>query len=104
MRWLSNAAWQFELSLFVLGHFSFLGVGLGLSVKWAGVAQFFDPTIAPQNPAVRLLGRRGGFDVIGPLSWLVKSCPSLALESFHLTKACSWRFDIWSAPSLNSGS
>ena len=36
-------------------------MGLGLSIKWVGVAEFFDPTIAPQNSAVRLLERRGGF-------------------------------------------
>ena len=42
---LGDAAWQFGLSFFVLGHFFFLGVGLGLSIKWAGVAKFFDPTI-----------------------------------------------------------
>ena len=39
-----NAAWQFGLSLFVLEHFFFLGMGLELSIKWAGVAKFFDPT------------------------------------------------------------
>ena len=42
---LDDAAWQFGLSSFVLGHFFFLGVGLGLSIKWAGVAKFNDPTI-----------------------------------------------------------
>ena len=49
------------LSLFVLGHFFLLGVGLGLNMRWAGVVKIFDPTIAPQNPAVRFLGRKGGF-------------------------------------------
>ena len=34
-----------RLSLFVLGHFFLLGVGLGLSIRWAGVAKFFDPTM-----------------------------------------------------------
>ena len=34
---------------------------LGLILIWAGVPRSFGPTIAPQNPAVRLLGRRGGF-------------------------------------------
>ena len=58
---LDNVSRQFGLSSFVLRHFFLLGVGLGLSVKWAGVVKFFDPTIAPQNPVVRLLGRRGGF-------------------------------------------
>ena len=55
----SNVSRQFGLASFVHGHFFLLGVGPGLSVKWAGVVKFFDPTITPQNPAVRLLGRRG---------------------------------------------
>ena len=52
---LGDVSRQFGLSSFILC------VGLGLSIKWAGVAKFFNPTIAPQNPAVRLLGRKGGF-------------------------------------------
>ena len=44
------------LSLFVFGHSFLFGAGLGLSMRWAGVVKFFDPTIAPQNPTVRLLG------------------------------------------------
>ena len=55
---LGNVSKLFGLSLFVLGHFSLLGVGLGLSIKWAGVVKFFDPTIAPQNPIVQLFGRK----------------------------------------------
>ena len=58
---LGNVSWQFRPSSFVLGHFFLLSVGLGLDMKWAGVAKFFGPTIAPQNPAVYLLGRGGGF-------------------------------------------
>ena len=42
---LGDVSWQFGLSLFVLGHFFLLGVGPGLSIKWAGVAKFFDPTM-----------------------------------------------------------
>ena len=34
---------------------------LGLILKWVGVPRSFGPTIAPQNPVVRLLGRRWGF-------------------------------------------
>ena len=34
----------FGLSSFVLGHFFLLDVGLGFSIKWAGVVKFFDPT------------------------------------------------------------
>jgi len=37
----------FGLSSFVLGHFFLFGVGLGLSIKWAGVVKFFGLTIAP---------------------------------------------------------
>ena len=58
---LGNVSWQFGLSLFILGRFFLLGMGLRFCIKWVGVAEFFDPIIAPQNPAVRLLGRRGGF-------------------------------------------
>ena len=46
---------------FVIGHFFLLGVGLELDMRWAGVTRFFGPIIAPQNPAIRLLGWRGGF-------------------------------------------
>ena len=55
------------------------------------MAKFFDPD------------EEEDFDVLGPLSWLVKCCPPSALESFHLSKTRSWCFDIRSAPSLNSG-
>ena len=41
---LGDVSRQSRPSLFVLGHFFLLGVGLGLSIKWAGVAKFFDPT------------------------------------------------------------
>ena len=41
---LGNVSWQFGPSLFVLEHFFLLGVGLGLDMKWAGVAKFFGPT------------------------------------------------------------
>ena len=41
---LGNVSRLFGLSLFVLGHFSLLGVGLRLSIKWAGVVKFFGPT------------------------------------------------------------
>ena len=52
------AAWAF---LVHLGHFFFLSVGLGLDMKWVGLAKPFGTTIAPKNPAIRLLERRGGF-------------------------------------------
>ena len=57
---LGNVSWHFGPSSFILGYFFLLGMGLGLDMKWVGVAKFFDPTIAPKNPVVQLLGR-GGF-------------------------------------------
>ena len=42
---LSNISCQFGPSLFVLRHFFLLGVGLGLDMKWPGVAKFFGPTM-----------------------------------------------------------
>ena len=36
---------QFGLSLFVLGHFFFLVIDFGLSIKWTEVAKFFDPIV-----------------------------------------------------------
>ena len=58
---LGDASQQLEPSLLTLGRFLFLGVGLRLDMKWAGLAKSFGPTITPKNPVVRLLGRRGGF-------------------------------------------
>ena len=47
--------------MLVLEHFFLLDMGHGLDMKWVGVANSFGPTIAPQNPVIRLLGRGGGF-------------------------------------------
>ena len=58
---LNDIFWQLGPSLFVLRHFFLLGMDLGLDMKWTRVAKFFGPTIASQNPIVRLLGRGGGF-------------------------------------------
>ena len=41
---LDNVSRLFGLSLFVLGHFSLLGAGLGPSTKWARVVRFLGPT------------------------------------------------------------
>ena len=41
---LGDVSGSLGLSLFVLGHSFLLGVGLGLSVRWAEVVKFFDPT------------------------------------------------------------
>ena len=45
---LGNVSRLFGLSSFVLSHFSLLGVGIGLSIKWAEVVKFFGPTIYNQ--------------------------------------------------------
>ena len=58
---LGSTSWQSGFHLFVLGHFFLLSMSLGLDMKWAKVPRSFDPTIAPSNPAARLLGRGGGF-------------------------------------------
>ena len=42
---LSNIFWQFGPYSFVLGHFFFLGVGLGLDMKWVGVVKLFGPAL-----------------------------------------------------------
>ena len=42
---LSNISWWSGLSLFIFGHFFFLGMAHGLDMKWAGVANSFGPTI-----------------------------------------------------------
>ena len=83
---LGNVSRQFGLSSFVLGHFFLLGVGLGLSVKWAGVAKFFDPTIAPQNPAIRLLRRRRGFWCPRPFIMTCQVLSSINIKAFSLVQ------------------
>ena len=42
---LGSTIWRSGFSLFVLRHFLLLGVGLGLDMKWAGVAKSLGPTI-----------------------------------------------------------
>ena len=58
---LGSTIWWSGFPSFVLGHFFLLGMGLGLDIKWVRVPRSFGPTIAPQNPAVQILGRGGGF-------------------------------------------
>ena len=55
---LDDASQQLGPSLLILRRFFFFGVGLGLDMKWAGLAKSFGPTITPQNLVVWLLGRR----------------------------------------------
>ena len=75
---LGDIFWQLGLSTLILKWFFILGVGLGLNMKWAEVARFLGPTIAPKNPIVRILGWGGGF-------WcpraFVMACPVLSYVS-----------------------
>ena len=41
---LGDVSWQLGLSLFILGYFFLLGMGLGSCIKWVRAAEFFDPT------------------------------------------------------------
>ena len=50
----------FDLSLLVLGNYPPWHEPWALVESGSG-RKFFGPTIAPQNPAIRLLGRMGGF-------------------------------------------
>ena len=77
---LGDASWKLGLSLLILECFFPLGVGLGLCMKWVRAAEFFGPTIAPQNPAVRLLKRKGGF-------W----CPQALVMAFQVLTTVSVR-------------
>ena len=54
---LSSAESQDYLDFYYL----FSARALGPNVKMGQSHKLLDPTIAPQNPAVRPLGRRGGF-------------------------------------------
>ena len=63
---LGNVSRLFGLSLFVLGHSSLLGVGLGLSIKRVGVVKFFGPTLVnPQINAGYLFKRDKILMVVG---------------------------------------
>ena len=98
---LGSISCQSGLSLLVLGHIFLLGMGHGLDMKWAEVTNSFGPTIAPKNPAVRLLGRGGGF-------WCSRAyvmtgrvlSPLLAPGPLRLPKARFWRFGVRGALSL----
>ena len=41
---LGDISQQLGPSMFILGRFFFIGVGLGLDMKWAGLAKYFGPT------------------------------------------------------------
>ena len=93
---LGNVSWQFGPSSFILGHFFLLGVGLGFDMKWAGIAKSFGPTIALQNPVVRLHEWGGGFwcprayvtagRVLSPVSAKASSLAQGTLLAFRYTR------------------
>ena len=83
---LSDVSWQFGLSLFILGRFSLLGMGLGLYIKWVGVAEFFDPTITPQNSVVRFLEQRGGFWCPRAFAMACQVLSSISARAFSLVQ------------------
>ena len=91
---LSNVSRSFGLSLSVLGRFSLLGAGLGPSIKRARVVKFFGPTIALKILLSDSSDGEKGFGDIGPLSWLVKSCPPLMSKPLCLPETRSWRLGI----------
>ena len=96
---------------------AFLGSGLGPSADIdMGFPVLYPPTIAPQNPDVRLLGRRGGFwwrrayvTACQVLSFINAEASSFARgtflvvrHSFSLPTPCSYHFVTRGAPSLRS--
>ena len=46
---LGDASQQLGPSLLILGHFFFLGVGLGFDMKWAGLCQILQPHNSPSK-------------------------------------------------------
>ena len=51
--------------------------------------EFSGPTIAPQNPAARLLVGKEGFDNAGPTSRLTQIMYFLIFGLFHLHRRCT---------------
>ena len=51
---LSDASQQLGPSLLILGRFFFLGVGLGLDMKWAGLCQILQPHTKQQHKSTHL--------------------------------------------------
>ena len=52
---LSDASQQLGPSLLILERFFFLGVGLGLDMKWAGLCQILQPHSSNLNLPIKLL-------------------------------------------------
>ena len=80
---------RFGPSLVILGRLSLRLGPWAYHSKWAGIPRSFGPTIAPQNPVVRNLGRGVGF-------W----CLLLALKAFRLLMTRYWHFGVQGASPL----
>ena len=73
---------SFRPSLVILGRFPPRLGPWAYYPKWAGVPRSFGPTIAPQNPAVRNLGRGGGFWRSRAYNMVDWALPSYKRQSF----------------------
>ena len=73
---------SFGPSLVILGRFSPQLGPWAYHSKWARVLRSFGPTIAPQNPAVRILGRGGGFWRSRTYNTVDWALPSYRRQSF----------------------
>ena len=73
---------SFGPSLVILGRFPPRLGPWAYHLKWAGVPKFFGPIIAPQNPAVRILGRGGGFWRSRTYNTVDWALPSYRRQSF----------------------
>ena len=73
---------SFGPSLVILGCFPPRLGSWAYYSKWAGTPRSFSPTIAPQNPAVRNLGRWGGFWRSRTYNTVEWALPSYVHQSF----------------------
>ena len=73
---------SFGPSLVILGRFSPRLGPCTYHSKWAGVPKSFCPTIAPQNPAIRILGQKGGFWRSRTYNTIDWALPSYGRQSF----------------------
>ena len=101
---LGDDSQQLGPSLLILGRFFFLGVGLGLDMKWVRLCQILRPHNSPLKsccPAPRTEMRV--LMSSGPSNGLSSLILCLASGPFCLPKTHFWRFSIQSKSSLNSG-
>ena len=69
--------------MLVLRYFFFLGMGYGLHMRWAGVANSLGSSSGEED-----------FDVLGPMSWPVEPCSHKSARASSLPKARSWCFGV----------